>query len=155
MIRRSSTSTTVSSRAIFAAAPAYARAHSPRTHHARTPPKANDYWTSVDDTLCAGGSGQGNISITDLWSQPAGGSEGPAAGLNNSWSCSQTNQSADCKYEDELFAERVLATIAAHDPATPLFLFWAPHIAHAPLEVPQSYLDKFAFIPDMNRRTCA
>jgi arylsulfatase B len=46
----------------------------------------------------------------------------------------------------------VLQTIAAHDPSTPLFLFWAPHIVHAPLQVPQFYLDKFSFIDDSPRQ---
>ena len=110
---------------------------------------ANDYWTSIDDTFCRLPNGK-NTSIVDLWGEGA-----PAYGLNNSWDCSQTNQAAGCKYEDELFVEEVLARIAAHDVSTPFFLFWAPHIAHAPLEVPQAYIDKFAFIEDKNRRLYA
>jgi arylsulfatase B len=93
-----------------------------------------------------------NFSIVDLWGGPT---DGPAVGLNNSWACSQTNQAAGCKYEDEIFVEEVLARIAAHDPSTPFMLFWAPHIAHAPLEVPQAYVDKFSFIDDMPRRMYA
>ena len=42
-------------------------------------------------------------------------------------------------------------TIAAHDAATPLFVFWAPHIVHAPLEVPQEYFEKFNFIAPTDR----
>jgi hypothetical protein len=34
----------------------------------------------------------------------------------------------------------------------PFFLFWAPHIAHEPLEVPQAFLDKFAFIDTRPRQ---
>lgn len=48
--------------------------------------------------------------------------------------------------------EAVLDFIAAHDPTTPMYLFWAPHIVHAPLEVPQAYLDNFAFIDTKPRR---
>ena len=107
---------------------------------------ANDYWTSIDDTYCPVGNGK-NTSIVDLWATTA-----PAYGQNNSWDCSQTNQPATCKYEDEIFVEEVLARIAAHDVTTPFFMFWAPHIAHAPLEVPQAYLDKFAFINDKPRQ---
>lgn len=107
---------------------------------------ANDYWTSIDDTYCPMGNGK-NTSIVDLWATTA-----PAYGQNNSWDCSQTNQPATCKYEDELFVEEVLARIAAHDVTTPFFMFWAPHIAHAPLEVPQAYVDKFAFINDKPRQ---
>ena len=60
-------------------------------------------------------------------------------------------------YEDALFAQAVLRTVEQHhdDAAAellrpsgipPLYLFWAPHIAHAPLQCPQQYLDHFAFI---------
>ena len=72
-------------------------------------------------------------------------------GQNNSWECSQANQPASCRYEDEIFLQKVLDIIAAHNPSDPLVLFWAPHIAHAPLEVPQAYLDKFAWIGADNK----
>lgn len=35
---------------------------------------------------------------------------------------------------------------AAAEEEQPLFLFYAPHVAHCPLQVPQSYLDQFDFI---------
>lgn len=95
---------------------------------------ANDYWTSIDGALCK------NQSVVDLYA-----TTGPALGLNNSFLCSQKNQ-AGCKYEDEIFVEEVLQRINEHDPSVPFFLFWAPHIVHAPLEVPQPYVDKFSFI---------
>lgn len=56
-------------------------------------------------------------------------------------------------YEDALFTARVLSIIASHDPATPLFLSWTPHVAHVPLEVPQAYLDRFAHINVSSRRS--
>ena len=49
-------------------------------------------------------------------------------------------------YEDSLLEQQVVRTIAAHDAATPLFLFWAPHIVHTPLQLPASYMAKFDFI---------
>ena len=130
--------------------PPYRRASTSNTNP--TPaPQANDYWTSIDDSYChPAGDKKLNLSIVDLWA-----TDSPAYGQNNSWACTQSNQAAGCKYEDELFVEEVLARIAAHDPATPFFLFWAPHIAHAPLEVPQAYVDKFAFIPDRQRQLYA
>ena len=114
---------------------------------------ANDYWTSIDGNSCntSAGSKKDLISIVDLWA-----TTGPAYGENNSWTCSQTNQPASCKYEDEIFAEEVLLRINNHDPTTgPFFLFWASHIVHEPLEVPQAYLDKFAFIDTKPRRLYA
>ena len=60
---------------------------------------------------------------------------------------------AGCVYEDTLFTARVLSIIASHDPTTPLFLSWTPHVAHVPLEVPQAYLDRFAHINVSSRRS--
>jgi len=100
--------------------------------------------------------------VTDLWAAgeaaaPGGAShEGPARGLNNTCAKghAETPGGAGCAagpsgdtwhdgYEDSLFEQHVLDTIAAHDAAAaPLFLFWAPHIVHAPLETPQEFIDK-------------
>lgn len=64
-----------------------------------------------------------------------------ANSLNNSWLCSQSNQAPGCRYEDELFLERVLSTIEAHDPSQPFFLFWAPHIVHGSFLKPPICVD--------------
>lgn len=57
-----------------------------------------------------------------------------------------------CTYEDDLFLSRVKTTITKHDPATPLFFFWAAHTIHAPLQVPKPWYDKYAHIRDDERR---
>ena len=87
------------------------------------------------------------MSIVDLWA-----TDGPAYGKNNSWLCTQANQAAGCKYEDEIFVEEVLQRITEHNASTPFMLFWAPHIVHAPLQVPKAYLDKFAWITRSSRQ---
>lgn len=87
---------------------------------------ANDYYTYHD--YC-------NKTIADLWNTDDG-----------------AGKIADGSYEEILFFNRVKETLEAHDPATPLFLFYAFHIVHAPLEVPQAYLDKFSFITDSETR---
>jgi arylsulfatase I/J len=51
--------------------------------------------------------------------------------------------------------ENTLRVIAAHDTATPLFLNYAPHLVHAPMQAPASYLAKFSFIRDKTRATYA
>ena len=81
---------------------------------------ANGFWDEVPDSSVAHCPSFG--SMTDLWA-----TAGPAKGLNNSRSCTQAAQAPPCVYEDELFKDSVVATIAAHDPATPLFLFVAWH----------------------------
>ena len=64
-------------------------------------------------------------------------------------------QHAGCTYVDETFTDAVIDVIDNHDPATPLFLFWAPHTIHSPLQVPKKYLDRFPFIDDWRRRRYA
>lgn len=55
------------------------------------------------------------------------------------------------QYEDDLFTQRMLSTISAHDPSTPLFFFWAPHSIHVPLQINETYKDAFSFIDDKYR----
>ena len=77
---------------------------------------------------------------------------------------------ADCSFEDDLFTESVLDFIDQHSaceglrgnackrtgsPPPPFFLFWAPHIAHAPLQVPPAFLERFRGIDDWRRRRYA
>jgi len=115
----------------------------------------NDYWTEAfgeDDGRarnCSTAAHPGNFTLTDLWNGGA-----PARGLNNSASCSAAAPSG-CVYEDDLFTGRVLSTIAAADPAQPLFLFWASHSVHQPYEAPREYVERFSFIDVPSRRLYA
>jgi len=96
---------------------------------------ANDFWTMRTDpcTLSNGTSAQ----PVDLWDGDA------PSNLVNDGGCSQSNQTG-CTYEDELFTNRVMDAIINRDHEKPLFIFWAPHIVHVPLEVPTAYYDMFA-----------
>jgi hypothetical protein len=44
---------------------------------------------------------------------------------------------SQCTYVDETFTQRVIDAIKTHDPSSnePLFIFWAPHAVHSPLQV--------------------
>ena len=86
-----------------------------------------------------------HLPCVDLWSDDA-----PAHALNAS--------SGDT-YEEYIFKAEALRVIEAHAMANanaqlprPLFLFYAAHVAHQPYEVPESYNQSFAFIPDGQRR---
>ena len=61
-----------------------------------------------------------------------------------------------CTYVDDTFAAGVLAQVEKHDNisafSAPLFIFWAFHVVHAPLQVPQKYYDQFSFIDDWRRQ---
>lgn len=39
-----------------------------------------------------------------------------------------------------------MGIIKQHDATTPLFLFYAPHVAHCPLQVPKDNYDRFGFM---------
>ena len=106
------------------------------------------------------------VSVVDLWQKIDQGKEGPAHGMNSSCVTGNPNGAHpdDCVpgplddkwydgYEDSLFEQHVMATIEGHDAATPLFVFWAPHIVHTPLQVPQPFIDKFGFIADTDKPT--
>ena len=89
--------------------------------------------------------------VTDLSTSLAGGATHPARRLNNTWACSQANQSAAAcphGYQDDLFIARVEEVIAnaSRTPDVPLFLFYAPHAPHDPYEVPDAFFDKFSAI---------
>lgn len=96
---------------------------------------ANDYFTSVSTEFC------NTAPYTDLWNHA-----GPWYNHNNSWNCSQQWQPPSCIYEDDAFTAFTLDAISAHDPSTPLFLYFAPHNVHQPLEVPAAQLEKFDFV---------
>ena len=92
---------------------------------------ANDYYTEWDG-MC------NKTHVVDLWdtNQPAWGING--TGADN--------------YEEALFTNRVLQVLRTHDSSKPLFLYYAPHIVHTPLEVPDKYVSMFSFIDDHDRQ---
>lgn len=55
-------------------------------------------------------------------------------------------------YEELIFRDRMVEILRSHDLSQPLFLNYDSKVAHYPLQVPQAYQDKFAFIEDDNRR---
>jgi len=106
--------------------------------------------------------------VVDLWlHEMNSATEGPARGYNNS--CNGESNAATpgghpgtCThgplgdnwyggYEDSIFEQHVLAAVEAHDPTDPFFLFWAPHIVHAPLQVPSEFYNKFNMITPTDR----
>ena len=90
----------------------------------------NDYYTEIFPLAKCNGT-----EIVDLWD-----TDKPAHGVNGT------------DYEEALFKNRVLSIINKHNTSTPLFLYYAPHLVHAPLEVPDSYLNQFKFIDNHDRQ---
>ncbi|KAM3940051.1 arylsulfatase B [Leptodactylus fuscus] len=58
----------------------------------------------------------------------------------------------DNMYSTHIFTERAVDLIANHNQETPLFLYLPYQAVHAPLQVPQEYLEPYSFIKDQNRR---
>ncbi|CAE7326290.1 Arsb [Symbiodinium sp. KB8] len=51
-------------------------------------------------------------------------------------------------FEEFAFRDRILSIVDKHNFSQNLFLLYTPHVAHCPLQVPQSYLDAFDFMGD-------
>ena len=117
--------------------------------------------------FCHYGPQKGGHSFVDQWQTniDAPGTQGPAHGYNNTCppggkeiggpggnrlgqQCTVHGPKTDHVYggyEDALYAQQVLRTVAEHDVSQRYFLFWAPHIVHAPLQVPPEFYHKFDF----------
>lgn len=99
----------------------------------------NDRWTQKCLHRCGCDEhGEDAPEITDFWED-----DGPAADKNGT------------DYQEFIFLNRMEEIIENHDPKDPLFLFYAPHVAHCPLQVPEQYLNRFSFITQDQGRDCA
>ena len=121
---------------------------------------ANDYWTFRGTGNCKGA--KGSVEMADLWNMRPSPPQMPWYGRGakeymNDAQCTDAHQrpgkaGGACVYEDILFEERIKQTIEAHDTKGPLFAFWATHIVHGPLQVPDAQLARFNFINDSKTR---
>jgi len=98
----------------------------------------NDRWTQKCVHRCGCEEFEGTPEVTDFWED-----DGPASDKNG------TN------YQEFIFLNRMEKIIDNHDPSEPLFLFYAPHVAHCPLQVPEQYLNRFSFMTNDQGRDCA
>lgn len=133
-----------------------------------------DYWTFTAEPWmshgCAPAGAGPNSSVSpvlDLWIGDDTG-EHPGLTLQPSTRCAAPDNSPfplsnECLYEDLLFERTALQWIQSHSSDKPLFLFWAPHVAHVAheakaidskmlLQVPRKYAERFASISNTPRR---
>jgi arylsulfatase I/J len=94
----------------------------------------NDFYDYTRVGLCPEGL---DYSMIDLWNN-----SGPA----------ELDPSLQGEYEEKLFKDRVLDIIDQHPMDQPLFLYYAPHIVHTPLQVPDEYWKQFPEIENEHRR---
>ena len=129
---------------------------------------ANDYWQQNTETCpnvtLEGVAVSSNIPIKDLWRYDDG-FDGPATDLANDPRCSQFRQSGfgnfSCEFEELILVNEAAGIIRSHQGSpmngshSPLFMVYAMHLVHYPLQAPQSYVDAFASVDDVERRHMA
>ncbi|CAE8657425.1 unnamed protein product [Polarella glacialis] len=106
---------------------------------------ANDYWRKNMPMQATGEIDNCLNTFKDLFMHNATFRGGVQDGTSYSPKCLKDPESHIECYEEYLFKERALAIIKEHDaskPESPLFLFYAFHLVHTPLQVPKEYLRK-------------
>jgi len=121
-----------------------------------------------------------SIDVYDLWRYDIDlNADGPAFDSKNDDSCSEFHQdgslpssefieqkerteieigsgSGTCVFEEELLNQEVSSIISSHNRSAsgggPLFLMYAMHLVHWPLQVPQNKVEQFQSIDDERRR---
>ena len=82
----------------------------------------------------------------DLWEQNSTNFPGnPVLGINGT-----TNDTAT--YSGYIFTQRVVDIVDSHTDA-PLFVYWAIHNTHAPIEAPQRFINQYAHFQDPLKAT--
>ena len=87
----------------------------------------NDFWSQANMQTCC----EPDQTIIDFWHTDRGASDVNSTG-----------------YSEFLYRDELVGIIQKHDVSTPLLVFYAPHVAHCPLQVPKEYYDKFSFMSD-------
>jgi len=93
----------------------------------------NDYWSQANMQTCC----ESDQTIIDFWRTDRGASDVNSTG-----------------YSEFLYQKELVDIVEQHDVSKPLLLFYTPHVAHCPMQVPKEYYDKFAFMED-DEGTCA
>ena len=131
---------------------------------------------------CVAAVPQHNASFrpVDLWETFANGNEGPANGyLTGEERCSSgpggtwfrewcygadydvkcpafpPGGGDDCPYLDDVFTSQAIRAMRDHPAGSPLFLVFAAHAVHAPLQLPRAQLARFRLKDDWRRQRYA
>ena len=95
---------------------------------------SNDYYTESGDGSACRLDGRPAL---DIWA-----TDGPAFSFNTSEGRQDNMKNGSLQmYEETKFMHSVMTIIAAHPKHEPLFMTYASHLVHEPLQVPTVYLD--------------
>jgi len=106
---------------------------------------ANDYWRKTSTITATAEFDICLNSFADLSMHNSTYRGGVRDGVSASPACLDNPEAHAACYEEQLFKDRALAVIREHDTSkadSPLFLFYAFHLLHSPLQVPEAYLQK-------------
>jgi arylsulfatase I/J len=106
---------------------------------------ANDYWRKTGGIQSVGEIDNCLDKFTDFFVQNETycGGVRDAASLSNK--CQNDPEADPACFEEHIFKERAIEVINSHDLTKedePLFLFYAFHLLHTPLEIPRAYLKR-------------
>jgi len=87
----------------------------------------NDFWSQANMQTCC----ESDQTIIDFWRTDQGASD-----VNST------------DYSEFLYQRELVGIVEKHNPSLPLLLFYAPHVAHCPMQVPKEYYDKFDWMTD-------
>lgn len=103
---------------------------------------ANDYWNEGTVLQATGEIDQCLDQIRDFTLLNATYHGGFRDAMSMTAACRRNHEADPGCYEEQAFRERALDIISGHDTTERLFLFYAFHLVHTPLEVPMAYLQK-------------
>jgi len=103
---------------------------------------ANDYWRKSEKFTATGEFDQCFNRMLDFSTLNATYRGGVRDALSLTDACKKDHEMDPACYEEHIFKTRALEIINSHNTSnvdSPLFLFYAPHLVHGPLEVPEAY----------------
>jgi len=106
---------------------------------------ANDYWRKNTELKSSGEVDQCFNTMMDLTTLNSTYRGGVQDAMSLTDSCRRDHEMDPACYEEHIFKTRALEIIESHDTTkidSPLFLFYAFHLVHSPLQVPIAYIQR-------------